>query len=389
MCEATGRTKVCPSFVNGFIDANKVLLLSPRAGADVVLYVTATQVALVDRVHLRFVGHMVEAPTVTEIDVDVPSRGTDDEQRRQLEPAFLRGIAVFVGARHPEAVTVVLSEPAGAQARAHTTAWGFATGGNANASYTDKYRAASGDFNIRLSYITTDFRLLVAGFANGGINRQPPLTLDDGTVVDLNSYNWGTSGGAEAIKLISQHWSYGLGSYSEIDDPRAQSSFGQRTRAAIAYDEFRADDPRGNRLEIFYHLGWAYERYNLRNELGETRAWYPVHGIDAVGSVRHDRITYGLQLETNVQLDHPRRRYSLTASPYTTIQLGDHIDLALSLSITNRELPAPDPAVIDPSDFQQLSRLQFAEPLSMNASLSLDFHWDATNGERNDRIGSI
>ncbi|HVV86493.1 MAG TPA: hypothetical protein VHE35_25725, partial [Kofleriaceae bacterium] len=46
VCEATGRTKVCPSFVNGFIDANKVLLLSPRAGADVVLYVTATQVAL-------------------------------------------------------------------------------------------------------------------------------------------------------------------------------------------------------------------------------------------------------------------------------------------------------------------------------------------------------
>lgn len=390
VCEQPGRTKVCPSFVNGLIDANEVLLLSPRAGADVVLYVTATQVALVDRVHLRFVGNMIEAATVTEVDVDVSSRGTDDEQRAQLEPAFLRGIAVFVGARHPESVTVALSAPAGgAQARAHTSAWGFATGGEANANYTDKYRAANGNFNVRLSYITTDFRVLVGVFANGGVNRQPPLTLDDGTVVDLNSYNWGTSGGAEAIKLIDQHWSYGLGSYSEIADPRAQYRFAQRTRAAIAYDEFRADDPRGNRLEIFYHLGSAYERYNLRNELGEDAAWYPVHGIDAIGSVRHDRITYGLQLESNVQLDHPRRRYALTASPYTTIQLGDHIDLALSFSITKRELPAPDPSVIDPSDFQQLSRLQFAEPLSMNASFRLDFHWDATNGQRNDRIGSI
>lgn len=390
VCEETGRTKVCPSFVNGFIDANEVLLLSPRAGADVVLYVTASQVALVDRVHLRFVGRMTEAPTVTEVDVDVASRGTDDQQRAQLEPAFLRGIAVYVGARHPEAVTVTLSAPAGAaRPRGRTTAWGFGTGGEAYASYTEKYRAANGNFNIRLSYITTDFRVLVAGFANGGVNRQPPLTLDDGTIVDLDSYSWGASGGAEAIKLLDAHWSVGIGSYTEVDDPRAQYRVAQRTRAAIAYDEFRADDPRGNRLEIFYHLGSAYERYNLRNELGEDSAWYGVHGIDAVGSVRHDRITYGLRLDSNVQLDHPRRRYALTASPYTTIQLGDHLDLSLSFSVTKHELPGPDPAVIDPSDFQQLSRLQFAEPLSMNASVSIDFHWDATNGQRNDRIGSI
>src|SRR5688500_15033358 len=83
-CEQIGRTKACPAFLLGFIDANKVLLASPRAGADVVVYATATQVALVDRMHLRFVGGMAGAPPVVELDVELDSRASDDEQRAQL-----------------------------------------------------------------------------------------------------------------------------------------------------------------------------------------------------------------------------------------------------------------------------------------------------------------
>jgi hypothetical protein len=72
-----------------------------------------------------------------------------------------------------------------------------------------------------------------------------------------------------------------------------------------------------------------------------------------------------------------------------TVQLGTHVDLELSLSVPQRELPAPDPAAIDPSDYEQLSRLSFAEPLSINGAIGLTIHWDPTNGVRNDRIESI
>ena len=75
------------------------------------------------------------------------------------------------------------------------------------------------------------------------------------------------------------------------------------------------------------------------------------------------------------------------ASPFATIQIGSHVDLNLSLSLTKRTFPAPDPAAIDPSDYEQLSRLAYAEPLSLSGTLGLTFHWDPTNGVRNNRIG--
>ena len=36
-----------------------------------------------------------------------------------------------------------------------------------------------------------------------------------------------------------------------------------------------------------------------------------------------------------------------------------------------------------------LSRLSYAEPLSINGSLNLTIHWDRTNGARNDRFSDI
>src|SRR5881394_534319 len=77
-CETTGRTKACPTFLLGFVEGNQVFLSSPRASADVVLYVSSQEVALVDRVHLRFVGAITGAPPLVEIDVDLDSRTDDD-----------------------------------------------------------------------------------------------------------------------------------------------------------------------------------------------------------------------------------------------------------------------------------------------------------------------
>src|SRR5678816_2165374 len=55
-CQEAGRTKACPAFLRGLVDEHRVLLASPRAGADLVIYATATTIGQLDRMHLRFVG---------------------------------------------------------------------------------------------------------------------------------------------------------------------------------------------------------------------------------------------------------------------------------------------------------------------------------------------
>ncbi|MEO8550827.1 MAG: hypothetical protein ABI678_12665 [Kofleriaceae bacterium] len=389
-CEQVGRTKTCPAFLLGFVDAHPVLLSSPRAGADVVLYATANAVALADQVHLRFVGRIAGAPQVIELDLMVDTRATDEEQRAALEPAFLRGVALFVAARYPEAVTVALTTPNNlAHAAVATSPWGLSIGLTGNGNYTDKYRTATSQLDLKGVYIARNFRALTLENFSAGLNDQPPLVLDDGSMVSLDTTQYQFGFGAEAIQLLDEHWSVGLGSYTQFQDPKAQFAFFHRTRAALEWDLFPADDPRGNRLGVFYHLGWAVDRYNLRNVLGERFAQYPLHGIDAIGSVRHDGISYGLTLSSDVQLNHPTRRHILTAAPFVTFQLGTHVDLNLALSVTQRELPKPDPTAIDPSDYQTLSRLSFAEPFALTGTIGLTLHWDPTNGARNDRITSI
>lgn len=391
-CEEVGRTKACPAFLLGLVDANRVLLESPRAGADVVLYATANEIGTIDRMHLRFVGALPKAPPALELDVDLDTRATDDDQRGQLAPAFLTGIAPFVYTRFPAAVAVQLAAPPALASGApppDTSPWGLQLTTSANGNYTQKYRSATTEATFVARYLTKRFRALTLEGASAGVNKQPPLRLDDGTTASLDSTQWTLRGGAEAIYSFCDAWSVGLGSYTVWEDPKAQYDYNHRTRAAVEWDMFPADDPRGNRLAVFYHLGYAIERYNLPNVLGERFAHYPLHGIDATGSVRYDKMSYGLTLQSDVQLNHPTRRHSVTASPFVNFQLGSHVDLELAFSITQRELPAPDPNAIDPSDYAQLSRLSYAEPLAMTGSLSLTIHLDPTNGVRNDRIDSI
>lgn len=389
-CEETGRTKACPSFLLGFIDANGVMLSSPRAGADVVVYATATEVALVDRVQLRFVGRMTGAPPVVELAVDLDTRATDDEQRAQLSPAFTRGMALFVGARHPSSVRIAFEAPAEVAAAGANAGspFGLVIDIGGNGSYTQRYRSASANLNIVGRWVTRERRALAGMFSNAGLNRQPPLEID-GRLVSLDTEHWFVRTGAEYVQLLNDCWSVGAGSFTNFEDPKAQYKYTNRTRAAIEWDRFASDDPRGNRLAFFYHLGWSTERYRVRNELGETFSSHPVHGINAVGSIRHDKLEFGLELETQVQLLHPNRRREVTLSPHVGIKLGDHVDLNLSLSLTQRQIPAPDEDAIDPSDFAQLSRLSYAEPLSISGSLNVTIHFDPTNGVRNDRIESI
>lgn len=389
-CEESGRTKACPAFLLGFLDAHKVLLQSPRASADVILYVTANEIALVDRLHLRFVSTVPGAPRELELDVDIDTRADDDTQRAQLEPAFLRGLALAVAARHPSAVTIAFTAPEGLEvATPDTTPWGIALSVGGSGNRTERYKSFNGYSELEVSRLTRKMRIEASVGASGSLNRQPELVTEDGTRVSLDTEQWGIAAGAEGAWLYSDCWSFGGAVRVGRDDPKGQYRYTSGAAAGVEWDKYAADDPRGNRLSILYYAGYKVERYNIRNELGERFAHYPVHALVASGNLRKDKVSIGLSLQANGEILHPGRRHNLSASPYIEIQLGGHIDLSMSFSITKRELPAPDESQIDPADFEQLSRLSYAEPLSMSGSLNFRIHWDRTNGARNDRFSDI
>jgi hypothetical protein len=223
---------------------------------------------------------------------------------------------------------------------------------------------------------------------NGGVEERPPLEVD-GMPVSIDSKNWHMAADAEYAWLYNHCYSIGGAASAWRDDPKAQHRYGSYAKLGVEWDRFRADDPRGNRLAVLYAVGYTVERYNLPNVLGERFARYPVHEATASGNVRKDKVSFGLSLTIGGELVHPMRRHHITASPRIEWQLGDHVDLEMSFSITKREFPPPDEAFIDPSDYEQQSRLSYAEPLQMNTSFSLEIHWDRTNGARNDRLQDL
>lgn len=384
-CEARGRTKACPAFLLGFIDAHKVLMTAPRASAEVVLYATAQEVALVDRVHLRFVASMAHAPPVIETDVEIDTRADDDAQRAQLEAGFLRGMAVYVAERYPKLVTVTFGAPDGDEVVPPTTTpWGFALSLGGYGNRTGAYRSFSGWSSTELSRLTRDTRASLSVGTSGGISKQPEV---DG--VNLDSRQWALSSSIEGAWLHDDCWSFGAASSVTREDPYAQRRHSWNARAGVEWDKYAADDPRGNRLAVLYYAGYQVERYNLRNELLETFAHYPIHTLVASGKLRKDKVGIGLSLSIGGEIVHPGRRNHVSASPFIEWQLGGHIDLSVSLSFTQRSLPGPDPTLVDEANYQLISRLSYAEPRSMNGSFHLTFHWDRTNGARNDRVTDI
>jgi len=388
-CEDYGRTKACSAFLTGFIEANKLLLAAPRADADVLLYVTANEIALVDRVHLRFVSKMPHTPPEIEVDVDIDTRADDDTQRAQLEPAFLRGIALYVASRHPSAVTVALAAPDGATvAKPKMTPYGFALDLGGSGNYTENYQSYNSFASAEVSRVTPRDKASISVYGNGGINRQPPVVVD-GKEVSVDTSRWQIGGGLGAAWLWNRCWSIGAESSIFRDDDKGQFRFHGTTRVGLEWDRFKPDDPRGNRLAVAYFVGHTVERYNVRNEIGERFAQYPEHALGATGTVRKDKITLGLSLLARAEVIHPTRRHTLSASPSIELQVGDHVDLSLGFSVAKRELPGPDLDAIDPSDYEQLSRLSYADPLQINGYFNVRIHWDRTNGARNDRFDNL
>lgn len=390
-CEGDARTKACPAFVAGFIDAHKETMLSvPRATADVSLYVSVTQVALIDHLQLRFVGHMEGGPAVLELSADLDSRADDDAQRAQLEPAFLQGAGLYIAARFPALVTTQIGTPDAATVAAapETSPWDVAFNVGGYGSHTAQYQNYSGWSSFTVSRLDKEWRIAPSVSASGGLNRQPPLMLD-GMLVSTDTTNWNLYAGATGAWLYDDHWSFGGHGSWYRDDKYGQYRYTVNGKAGVEWDLYKADDPRGNRLAVLYYAGYQADGYNLRDELGETAASYPIHGLISSGSVRKDKASFGLELTIAGEVIHPGRRHQVTAAPFIDVKLGGHVDLTAQISVTKRELPAPDPAVVDETNYAVISRLSYAEPLAISGSFSLTIHTDRTNGERNDRFSDL
>jgi len=385
-CEGQSRTKACPAFLLGFVDANKVLLSSPRASAEVVVYASTTIVALVDKTHLRFVGTIAGAPAELELDLDLDSRAADDAQRGQLQPAFLRGIALYVAARHPKAVTVSLAEiEAGAVVEPQTTPWGASLSFGGFGNYANAYQSYNGFSELEVSRLDRRSRISAITFANGGISRAPPVTVD-GTEVSQDFERWNIGAGAKGAWLYNRSYALGAVTGLSIDDPKGQYAYVWNAKAGLEWDRYQADDPRGNRLAVLYFVGYQRERYHLRNIDGERFAHYPIHGAIASGSVRKDKISIGISFQIDSQMFDPARRYNISAAPFIEWKLGGHVDINLNFQARNRVFPEPDSSLVDPSDLAQINRLSYAEPFTVQGSFNLQIHWDRTNGARNDRF---
>jgi hypothetical protein len=383
-CQESGRTKACPAFLLGFIEHNALFLSSPRSDAQVVLYYNATEVANTDRVQLRFVGDVASAPPVVEILLDLDTRTDDDAQRAQLEPAFDRGIALYVAAANPAAVTVALAAPeTAAVAATSTTPWGFAASLSGYGSWTHGYKSGNAYSNIDLSRIETNSSLDLSVAGNAGLTRQPPLVLDDGTMINLDSDSYAVAVGTKDSKNLSDHWAVGFESQVAHSDPHAEDKYSYEANVGAEWDRYRSDDPRGNKLAVAYAAGWAVFKYNARNALKQRFAQFAQHTLIATASVRKDKIQYGLNLQLWAEVIHPAIRHTVSVSPYMSMQVGAHVDLDFSLSVTERALPKFE---IDESDYASIIRASYAEPLSISGSVGLSFHWDRTNGQRNDRF---
>jgi len=384
-CQAPGRSKACPTFLRGFLDESQLLRFAPRAAADVVLFVNATELPAADRIQLRFVSRLAGAPPAVEQLVTIESRAADDAQRARLRSAFLRGIALFVAARRPEVVDVRLATPTNmALVAATTTPWSVSLELGGSGSWTEKFRSFEGTSQLRLSRVTATSKLVFGSGASLTSTRQPPLVVD-GNEASLDTDQSSAYAFVNAERHLSEHWSTGWIDQLDHEDREGQVRYRNMLLSGIQWDAFRADDPRGNRLWLYYRPGFQVEKYNRVNELGERRAAYPVHlgGIGA--SVRRDRVTFGLFLEGSAEMLRPTRRHRLTATPDLKVPVGDHVDFSLSLSIAKSELPGP--AMIDESNYEEVIRASYAQPLSITGRLSIKLHWDRTNGAQNNRFG--
>ena len=384
-CQDAGRTKACPAFLLAQIESTPLLMPAPRAAAQVVLYVTAAPIANRDRLHLRFVGELSGAPSSVEVDVDLDTRASDDQQRAQLRPAFLRGLALYVATIAPDAVKIEILLPTTEVTRPDTTPWGVNVEIEGAGSWTDGYKSATTSTTALLYRLDASSRYTLELTGSGGLTRRPPLVVD-AREVSLDTNEWSLGASMYANWNVSADWAVATSAWASRMDPKGQLRSQLGVNAGVEWDLFPSDDPRGNVLAVANFLTLRRDALNFVNELGQSTAVYGFDRLSIVGKVRRDRATLGLNLGLGFEVLHPSRRYNLTMAPSISWQLGDHVDVEVSFELGARGVPVP---VIPDDDLEAQGRASYAEPLFAEGQLTLKLHFDPTNGERNNRFENL
>jgi hypothetical protein len=388
VCETYGRTKACPDFINGFIDDNPYLRQAPRSDAQLVMFVTTTSTGLNDQLHFRVVSTVAKSPAVLEVDALLNTRGTDDELRAALLPAFNQVVSLFISSQHPEAVSIAFSAAKRSVAALpkELSPWGYRLSVEGSGSQTARYASYNGYAQGVVSRVTARSIARVSLFGNYSADKAPPLMIGD-QVVSLNTKAYDASLSGFIEHHLNDCWSLGFRANGSGADKRNQTRASAGATAGVEWDRYASDDPRGNQLAVAYSMGPQYERYNVLNVLSEKSATYMEHTIGIAGQFRSDHIQYYINAGATSQMFAPTRRYSLSMSPSMQWQLGDHVDLNLSVRVVKRAVPGP--AQVDETDPDAIARSSYAEPLEIGGSLGVSFHWDATNGQRNNRFSRL
>jgi hypothetical protein len=156
ICESYGRTKSCPEFITGFIEENAYLRSAPRSDAQLVMFISTSRVGADDQLHFRVVSTIAKTPPSLELDAKIATRGTDDEIRAALAPAFHRAVALYIASAHPEAVTVEFTavKPTESKALAELSPWGYQLNFDGGGSRSPRYASYNGFANGSISRTT-------------------------------------------------------------------------------------------------------------------------------------------------------------------------------------------------------------------------------------------
>ena len=385
-CQSGARVRAC-AFLRTYVDEIEVLAYVPRAEADVIVYLNVTEEANTDLVHLRYVRQGEGSPAELELVQPINTRTGDDEQRLALKPAFVRGIAPFVAATIPDAVTVSIAAPPDAlKDEPETTPWGLSLYGGGWGSWTENYQSLSVWDGIYVYRLTNTRKLQGGVYHSADVSRQPSLSIDEHEV-SLDSSSVTLSADLLAAWNLGEHWSVGGVLRGAHQDPEGQYRWTGRAHAGLSWDAFPSDDPRGNQLALAWLVCVQADAYNQENQLGELSAVFPTQGLVVDGTVRKDMVEFSLSAGLGAELLHPARRYVLSADGDVSVALGDHVDLSVSSGVTRQAIPGP--ADIDASNYEEVTRASYAEPLDIWGNLSLRVHWDNTNGARNNRFDVV
>lgn len=382
-CQGSGRVEAC-DFVRSALDRLDVVAVVPRAQADVVLYLDVTERQSDDLWLLRATSELSGAPGAFEQVAAVDYRLPVDDQRACFVAPLSRVLAPFVIASVPDAVQVDLAPPVEAEERAlHTTPYGAELEVGGFGSWTDQYQSGTLESELGLFRVTPrDGQGLKLGYERV-IERQPALEVD-GRTVPMTFDAEALQGSVYAHRSLDRRWTVGLLGRAGHEDEDGLFASTVKLHAGLERDWFAPDDPRGNRLSLAWLVGVQDDVYQRRNVLGETAARFPTSMLLLEGDVRFDTVALELDLSAQAELLRPQRRYVLYAAAEAALTLGSHVDLALEAGVTQQAVPGP--ASLDESDFEQVRRASYAEPLKVDAALTLRVHLDPTNGARNDRF---